>query len=392
MRFPLHSFFVSMAGLALILNGGGRLSAADPPDSKRVHFTTYDEVELSGNLYPSAPTDGKRDKEAVVLLLHDFKHAEGGGSRLEGWIDLAVRLQKEGYTVLTFDFRGFGDSKSVSENFWRVGNNKGARARGVPRKPPATIDQKEFDPRYYLTLVNDIAAARAFLDTQNDAGNVNSSNIIVIGAGQGAALGALWTASECRRQRDPISDNLRPGMLPQWGVPFKKFDSPEGNDIAATVWLTISPSVEKCPPLPLRACLADTARTAKIPTCFLYGQTDEKAAGQTKSYLDYLQKERGRMIELKGVKAEAVRGTHNLAGAKLLGRQRQTANTIVKFVNKVIDDRGTRTRKDRQNKKYAFCWTVPWPEARGAEHLLAKMPGEEVPRLIPLRAMGMLGR
>jgi hypothetical protein len=62
MRVLLRSLILSLSGLSLILNVGvGRLSAADGPESKRVHFTTYDDVELGGNLYPSLPGEGKKD-------------------------------------------------------------------------------------------------------------------------------------------------------------------------------------------------------------------------------------------------------------------------------------------------------------------------------------------
>ena len=41
---------------------------------------------------------------------------------------------------------------------------------------------------------------------KNDDGEANSSNIIVIGAGEGATLGALWMASEWRRLSCTVED------------------------------------------------------------------------------------------------------------------------------------------------------------------------------------------
>jgi hypothetical protein len=375
----------------LLLAGAGHLSAAqnsdDKIESKRVHFPTYDEVELSGSFYRSMPV-GKRDKDAVVLLLHDFHHNKGGGSQEDGWRQLAGQLQKEGYSVLSFDFRGFGNSKSVSPKFWTYAHNKGFRG-ARSRTPPASIDQKEFSAGYYLNLINDIAAARAYLNVLNDAGEVNSSNILVVGAGQGATLGALWMASECRRQRDPRSDRLLENMLPEWG-PLTRFDEPEGNDVGAAVWLTVSPSLEnRMLGGPLKTALVDTAKNAKVPTYFLYSKKDEKAASLTKSSMDAIISENGKKTEQKGVKEKGILGAGDLAGSKLLSARLKTGDYIVEFLNRVIEDRGSRTRKTREDQKYAFCWSWPWPTARNVERVLAKLPGEPVMHPIPPKILGL---
>src|SRR5687768_1482086 len=96
--------------LALALPAAGLLPAGaaraqqakDKPITKSVPFESYDGVQLSGTLYPKAGAD------AVVLLLHDFDLKKGGSSQQEGWTDLAKDLQKAGYAVFMFDFRGFG--------------------------------------------------------------------------------------------------------------------------------------------------------------------------------------------------------------------------------------------------------------------------------------------
>src|ERR1700733_2750774 len=85
--------------------------------SKKIKFTSYDGVELAGTFYPKLP--GGKDRDACVMLLHNFDRIKGGNSHQDGWDHLAEELQKEGYAVLSFDFRGFGDSKEVSrEKFW----------------------------------------------------------------------------------------------------------------------------------------------------------------------------------------------------------------------------------------------------------------------------------
>lgn len=388
MRTLSHAPFVALAALTLLfLSPSGPLSAADDVQSKRVNFTTFDEVELSGTFYRSAPASGKKDKDAVVLLLHDFRHNKGGGSQEDGWGRLAGDLQKEGYAVLSFDFRGFGNSKSVSPKFWTFphNTNRGAIKGASKKNPPTSIDEKDFSANYFITLVNDIAAARAHLDVLNDAGEVNASNIILVGAGQGATLGALWLASECRRQKDNQSDRLILGMTPQWRV----LDEPEGNDVAAAVWLTVFPSLEGIPVgRSLINALVDEAKNARIPAYFLYSKNDQKANdflmknNNLKALFTENSKKKG------GVKEKAVPGAGELTGSKLLSGRLKTSDYIIDYLNNVMEERGSKVRKDRQSQKFGFCWSLPWPN-KATKRYVAKMPGEPVTHLIPPEVLGV---
>ncbi len=216
--------------------GAGKKDAkkdgASKANSRGVSFRTSDGVELQGNFYP-APSSGGKD--ACVLMLHNFSARTGGDSREENWDRLAAELQKAGYAVLTFDFRGFGKSKSVDKAvFWdRLKNPQNQTIRNA-LKTPETIDRVDFRSDYYPYLVNDIAAAKTYLDRKNDAREVNASNLIVIGAGEGATLGALWMASEEYRKKDRSF-----GMI---GQP-PDLDQPESRDFVCAVWLSISPSL-----------------------------------------------------------------------------------------------------------------------------------------------------
>src|SRR5262249_50434133 len=71
-------------------------------DKERVKFDTWDQVEIHGTFYPGS----KGNKSPCALLLHPI----GANSQMQGWDELASSLQKEGFAVLTFDFRGHGDS------------------------------------------------------------------------------------------------------------------------------------------------------------------------------------------------------------------------------------------------------------------------------------------
>ncbi len=388
MRILPHVSFVPLAALSLLLLPVSRpLSAADSIQSKRINFKTCDEVELSGTFYRSAPAAGKKEKDTVVLLLHDFRHNKGGSSQEDGWPQLAGQLQKEGYAVLSFDFRGFGNSKSVSPNFWKFAHNSSPRAiKGATKKnPPPTIDEKDFYPSYFINLVNDIAAARAKLNELNDANEVNASNIVLIGAGQGATLGALWLASELRRQKDSQSDRLFPGMSPQ----FSRLDEPEGKDVAAAVWLTIYPTLEERRlGQPLINALVEEGKKANIPTLFLYAENDAKAKdflnknNALKTLLAENSKKKG------GVKEKAIPKAGELAGSKLLSSRLKTADYILDYLNEVVNMRGSRTRKDRQDQKFAFCWSLPWP-THATKRIVAKLPDEFVTRIIPPEVLGL---
>ena len=79
-------------------------------------FETADGVTLAGTYYPG----GKGRKSPAVLLLHDVGDDEGQ----KAWDRLARSLQKDGMTVLTFDFRGHGLSTEVDEDFWDQAVNR----------------------------------------------------------------------------------------------------------------------------------------------------------------------------------------------------------------------------------------------------------------------------
>lgn len=74
-------------------------------DKNEVFFMSKD-VKLSGNLYLNKDDDNKK---AVIILSH------GLGGRKE-WLDKkAIDICKGGNHVLTFDFRGHGDSEGIAD-------------------------------------------------------------------------------------------------------------------------------------------------------------------------------------------------------------------------------------------------------------------------------------
>src|SRR5262249_40873887 len=89
--------------------------------SVKIDFKSGDGVTLVGRYYAAG---GTKKRDAVVLLLHDFKQKKGGSSKALAYQELATALRDDGYAVVTFDFRGFGDSTSVTDKFWDHSHNR----------------------------------------------------------------------------------------------------------------------------------------------------------------------------------------------------------------------------------------------------------------------------
>lgn len=103
-RLQRFTLLAALAALTALL--GPASASAQPEKPKAVEFVTADGVELHGTFYPSS-----KAKARTVLMLHDF----GEHSRKADWVRLAKSLQAKGYAVLTFDFRGHGESTKVTK-------------------------------------------------------------------------------------------------------------------------------------------------------------------------------------------------------------------------------------------------------------------------------------
>ena len=93
-------------------------TASSPPRAsspraryRPVRFSAADGVELVGRLSGTG--------DVGVILAHGFSH----GTAQEGWLQFVPALVSRGYTVLTFNFRGFCDSKGCSEFPSQLGKN-----------------------------------------------------------------------------------------------------------------------------------------------------------------------------------------------------------------------------------------------------------------------------
>jgi hypothetical protein len=319
-----------------------------------------------------------------VLVLHDFDKS-GGSSRTDEWDSLATRLQKEGYAVLSFDFRGFGQSTGVSPIFWKAQQNQLFRGAKMP-KPPATISHKEFAPVYYRQLVNDVAAAKAWLDNENDAGSLNSRNVIVIGAGQGATVGLMWMASEYKRHRGIQVQELLVGQP----IPVRLDDEPAGSDLIAGIWLSLSPSLAGYQ-MPVSNWIKEIGKTNKLPMAFIHGEEKSDPANlQAVNYLKtiYPDFKRGTAIKDKDLKYTGEKSiAAKLTGSKLLQANLGTDTFIVEqYLTPLTTDRSPAQWKKRDNKTSYFFWRVAPPPIKP---VLAWIKGEEVPLALPAAVVGL---
>jgi pimeloyl-ACP methyl ester carboxylesterase len=334
-----------LSGLvALVLTGLSGPVARGQGNNKPedVSFNTYDGVELKGSLYPNP--GGKR--KAVVILLHDFDSKKGGSSDKDNWPALAKALQADGYVVLAFDFRGFGKSTDIdATKFWNAAANKTYVKKG--KGGATSINYKDFRSGYYPFLVNDIAAAKAYLDRLNDQKGCNTSSTIVIGAGQAATLGALWMANECRRKRDKGAAAVVPFAQPQ-------LDDPECKDLAAGVWLTVSPTVEGRNLTGLGKWLVEAGQKNKVPMGFAFGKNDSKADTLSRSLANKIKSGRGE-YKLTGV--QPIAGT-NLGGSKLLEKSLGTEKWIKDYLGLVMEARGNKEWRERESTKKAYYYAV----------------------------------
>lgn len=303
--------------------------------SEEILFESVDKVELHGTFFPSA-----KGRAPCVMLLHKF----GGSRQQDGWKDLARALQPE-FAVLAFDFRGHGDSASVNPDvFWRYPNN--VLIRGAARLPQK-IAYKDFAAGYLPVLANDIAAAKRYLDRQNDAGVCNSSNVIVIGAEEGAALGALWINAEFERFR------LVRNAFGQWVAdPTGRL---EGEDIAGAVWLTIPKTLAG---VYVGGFLEGRGRRVRdrVPMAFFYGTRDAKGAAAAQVLYEDLRRSGREKIEQTRARAKDTK----LAGSDLLTiKAPNTVDEVVVYCEKVMQKRGVRAPVQRDVDTSAPAQPVP---------------------------------
>ena len=330
------SFAIAAALLAAISG----LAHAQNDKKEEISFTTFDGVLIKGSFYPS----GKGSNAPVVMFLHKL-----GSDRTKGeWNALAERLQTTGYAVLSFDFRGHGQSTTIidPQKFWSFSMNmssvKGS-GQGVKKK---TLKYADFTAAYLPCLVNDIVAARYDLDNRNDSGQCNTSNIIVIGAEDGASLGFLWMVAEHGR-----TAVYKQGNLFQFG---NGNTTPASDDIAGAIWLSFAKSPASSNghltfPYSFMASPASTiapTMRSRIPMWFAYGQDDKQGMTDANYLYDTVLRADANKDKLDTTFKKPIAGT-KLRGALLLGKANSTDEDIDKYIKQLVERRPNAAPKKR---------------------------------------------
>jgi pimeloyl-ACP methyl ester carboxylesterase len=334
--------------------------AADKTKGKfqSVKFQTVDGVWLEGQFYPSA----KGPDAPVVLMLHEL----GGKMTLKNWQELAEALQANNFAVLMFDFRGHGKSIQVDEEFWKNPiNQRGVKGFNAT-KPRDSITSRDFlDRSYCLNFLNDISAAKVYLDTLNDQNKVNSANLILLGAKEGATLGSLWLREEWYRY--PVS---AAGIDPR---------SPAGKDVVGAVWLTITSRLgERGPSVALSTTLQFNKKQ-KVPMAFLYADKDHAGRKVANAVLNMLNPmKHGKRDPKLFIAGKMVKDAQNAKGRDLLAVDDST-KAIIGWLNDLIDKKKMNAWGKQDFKGSAYVWQFPgYPRAQ-----TAKLRGEKTLAYIP---------
>src|SRR5262249_9210647 len=156
-------------------------------------------------------------------------------------------------------------------------------------------------------------------------------SLIVIGAEGGATLGALWLRGEWYRYRCKQPPRMAPSLLIQ-----EKKD-PEGADVIACVWLTITPKFDKGDQqtVNVESLLKTVVKDKIVPTMFMYGAGDkagkEFAVDKLEKKLVPFTKKKERDEKYRLTAAVPVPDT-KLTGSKLLQKSLPTADAIAKYL------------------------------------------------------------
>lgn len=349
--------------VALISSGVSAWAAGE-----EVKFDTADKVDIHGTYYPS----NKGKKAFTVLMLHAIGPKQSSTS--DDWSKLAEELQKAGCAVLTFDFRGHGKSTTVDKDFWAFPENQRGVTGFSPTKPKDSILQTDFRPNYTPVLVNDIMAAKQYLDRRNDAGECNSGKLIILGAGEGATLGLLWAYSEYSRFK----------ALP--GFPIRFETKPEGKDLAGFIGLSMSSSLGSNRSAPVATWLKQIGVEEKVPVAFVFGSEDPSsktlALGWLKNTLK-VDTTKNEPTDRDRPNTWYLAVTTKLSGQALVSEKLPTINRLVGYVSKIAKEEKADTWERREAEKNMYIWRV------GASGLEAKPEKGRLMNPVPLKAFGI---
>jgi pimeloyl-ACP methyl ester carboxylesterase len=388
MRFWMVPLLLLAAAVAAILNAATPAALAQdaklkPGEAVEETFLTADGIQLHGKFTKAATDQG--NAPVVILLYPPGKDNNMGKG---DWTGLANKLSAAGYNVFQFDWRGHGKSTDIKDTskFWNLPNPQNMypnpwtgqwNTRFIKGAPNPNFPNKKIknelafkdiaDPvRYAPTLIVDLAAVRYHLDNKNDAGDLNTSSIYLIGADSAATIGMAWLATEWNRPAFVPNPNQ---LAVFGGFPTYKFvpqplnggvNNEGGSDISGAVWLSATRPTS-VPERLLRDWVSTAAPKLREnnPMLFLYGENDTNGKRQTNFFYNEVLVAKpppsSRLTKIDDITFEkAVKGT-KLAGVGLLGNNNElkTEDTIIQFLAARQKDRAKLIRKNRG-------FTEPW--------------------------------
>jgi hypothetical protein len=321
-------------------------------------FTTADGVKIQGRWYKSV----KGAASPVVLLLPEFS----ADPNATVWDDAARLLASRGFHAFRFAYRGHGDLKGLHGldidpgTFWVNPVNQ-AYVRGAERAANKTmISTRDFRPGYSPMVVQDIAAARNMLDQMNDIGEVNTSNIYLVGAGDAINFGLLFAASECWREDKKPNVPVPPNVVSAVNRPLFPGAEPAVTDLAGAVWL--SPATSRYVTEQTLQSWVYTPWGLKlrsdVPMLFVYGEKDTAGKRATNVFFRNVLKADSKvgpggqtLPKPLFTTVREVKGSAN-TGTKLLGNNLGTEALVREFMEAVEKERRMKPRRTRD-------WTKP---------------------------------
>jgi hypothetical protein len=342
----------------------------DPPVEES--FLTADGVQLRGLFHRS--TKDPANAPVVILLYPPGRERNKETDMTKGdWEGLANRLNKEGYHVFRFDWRGHGKKGSDIRDpsiFWGNPHTAAWNFRyinGAGKKPiKGDLYFKDLkDPvKYAPTYLLDLAAVRTHLDSKNDAGDVNTSSIYLIGAEAAATIGIAWMATEWNRPAFAPTPNQLIFPAPSYEFVPQPLNggikTSAGEDISAAIWLSphrptsISENQIKTWINTFALKIRDNN-----PMLFMYSEKDMAGKRYAEFFHNVALVGKGdKRLGLNPINdryLHMVKGANTLSGAALLGNNAtlKTEDTMLEFMAAIQKERAKITRKNRN-------FTAPW--------------------------------
>jgi hypothetical protein len=273
-------------------------------DGQPIAITYYPAIE-------KANPGGLQNAGVIVLLHGDDNKGRilwDKGSALRGETEtFPMKLQNQGYAVITVDLRKFGDSKAAGE-------------QAIVRP----ID-------YELMAANDLVAVKEFIFQEHQQQQLNMNKMAIIAAGPSAPVAAAFAVNDW-------------ALPPYDDAPVIENRTPRGQDVRALVLLSPDTGAG-------RLSTARTINVLKDPQLgvallVVVGQADTMDKGQAKKVFELMEKGQRRGEQRVYMLSPNLKDR----GLGLVGKlPDQVENPILKFLEMHVKQLNSEWR-DRRNR------------------------------------------